>query len=252
MEPKKNGMKLVVAPTWPIFTTFVSETFLEARNYIYRGQASPDWLLESSLDRLVRRAGVMASAKTRTEHLERFRFAIRGRRGANPPRLEGENDWWALGQHHGLATPLLDWTESPYVAAFFAFASEPDPTVERRVVFALSRTATRKKSKALRDTLGAEAPAIDFFRPLSDENPRLLSQGGIFTRTPDGVDVESWVRTHLADYPKVALYRIEIPVTERLAFLRNLNRMNINHSSLFPDLHGACQYCNYDLEIAKY
>ena len=45
------------------------------------------------------------------------------------------------------------------------------------------------------------------------------------------------------------LVRIEIQNGERLACLRALNRMNINHLSLFPDLSGASRSTNMRLEL---
>ena len=88
---------------------------------------------------------------------------------------------------------------------------------------------------------------------MSDENSRLVSQNGLFTRSPDGVDIESWVQKNFSKRQRnIVLAKILIPNEVRVRCLRNLNRMNINHTSLFPDLYGASKYCNLDLKIANY
>lgn len=88
------------------------------------------------------------------KHLEKFKYASRGRRGKNPTILKTDAEWWALAQHHGLATPLLDWMTSPFVASFFALSEESSE--DFRIVYALGKVAVEIISKKLKEIDGLD------------------------------------------------------------------------------------------------
>lgn len=169
----------------------------------------------------------------------------------NPLSLT-DDEAWALGQHHGLATPLLDWSGSPYVAMFFAFSeSIPNDESETRVILALNEERVRKKGDELR-AINPTSEIIEFFRPFSDENARLVNQNGLFTKSPVDVSIEEWISQHFAGCKETVLAKIYLPNANRIECLQALNRMNINHATLFPDLEGASKHTNMKLEIENY
>ena len=94
-----------------------------------------------------------------------------------------------------------------------------------------------------------EIDSIERLQPRVDENYRLISQGGLFTRTPDGEDIEEFILAHipLAGMGPV-LHRIDIPEDQRERFLRHFATMNIHAGTLFPDLAGAAEFSNRGLE----
>ncbi|MFQ5499937.1 MAG: hypothetical protein ACE5FH_09710, partial [Candidatus Zixiibacteriota bacterium] len=94
---------------------------------------------------------------------------------------------------------------------------------------------------------------VEFIRPKSDENQRLVNQSGLFSRAPDGINLDDWeLKNFEGDSKYYTLRKLLIPNSDRTLVLRTLNRMNINHLSLFPDLYGASKYCNLYGEIKKY
>ncbi|MEP2990619.1 MAG: FRG domain-containing protein [Parasphingorhabdus sp.] len=210
---------------------------------VYRGQRGFDWHLSSTLSRIYESGSV--PAEHQSELLGQFKLAMRGR-GLDVSKLE-EEEIWAFGQHHGLKTPLIDWTKSPYVALFFAFA-EPDSTGEdnsSRAVYCLNMAAIRADD----DMAGW------IFEPSHYENARLVNQAGLFTLTPAGSDnIVSAIFNNLSengvinpdDPIDVAKYvsKIHIPNENRIDCLNTLRKMNIHHANLFPDPGGAAHFCN--------
>ena len=245
--------------SWRDFTELLESSFFNrpAVQLAYRGHRRYDWSLTPSLGRLTT-SGIV-SRELAERQLALFKRAVRGRvNDRSLVDLGEEDELWSVGQHHGLMTPLLDWTYSPYVALFFAFAKE-DPVGggekdnSYRAVYVLNKSFVDDDEVR---------PEIRVMEPRKDEHGRLVNQAGLFNFSPYDATIENKLADILsaddfdddrlkeadeneqADILAEYICKIYIKNEERDACLRHLRRMNVHHASLFPDLLGAAQYCN--------
>jgi len=273
----KNGVLRKELTSWKDFVDFVADATRSWGTLIYRGQANADWKVVSTLDRLEKRFHVAGGTLEHDPHeiqLKRFKELARGKFVSHlPPSDEDVNEWWALAQHYGLATPMLDWTYSPFVALFFAFESEKCECngeykkPAKRAVFALTHHLISSGNNS--DGQNRKKPLP--FSPKGHANYRLTNQGGLFLRMPDPeledthsngtmelkyIDLEGYIEKNFSNdtyednspagnlNPSIILQKFTISNSDRVRCLRFLDHMNINRASLFPDLDGAARYAN--------
>lgn len=251
---------------WSHFTSFLESEFCNRKRVelVFRGHRRYDWGLTPTLARFNEQN--IIDEELAEEQLRLFRKAIRGRISDhslfNSDDKREDDELWAIGQHYGLKTPLLDWTYSPYVALFFAFA-KADETEETdnpyRAIYILNKTAI-SDDDYFND--------IRVLEPRKDDHGRLVNQAGLFTFSPYGATIENKLIEVLGseEYPDAELRnasqdegeepailakyicKVFIKNVEQKECLKFLRRMNVHHASLFPDLIGAADYSNILIE----
>jgi hypothetical protein len=148
-----------------------------------------------------------------------------------------------LAQHHGYPTPLLDWTYSPFVAAFFAYRNVPKQVADsshdhvRIFLFDAARWKQDWPQNLSLTPYGANLSIVEF---LALDNERLVPQQSVSTTTNID-DIESYVGLCESVKSQRYLEAVDLPVAQRATVMQELSVMGITAGALFPGLDGACE-----------
>ena len=222
-----------------------------SNKFAFRGQAKYVWSLEPSLLRAAT-ADFPKLGLKKVEHRATAYFASRAAIYHPNASTWGPDDWeswWPLMQHYGAPTRLLDWTKSPYVAAYFAVESlETEDGALYYVHYEQVNEATAENmGSRLRDQRFIEEswndiikspPYIKFILP-SRMTERMSAQQGMYSicKSPltDHVDA---IQYALRNEPQAYFGKIKIPHELKLEFAQRLQYMNISAGTLFPGTDG--------------
>lgn len=275
-EKKEGGILNITIRNWKLLDPLLY-TMIDMSQAIFRGVVSNTFDLKPSIFRLWA-FNDKKRIKEKNDYIDRcynhFVEAMRGRRDSLSKPLESYNkiELWSLGRHFGVKNTLLDWSHSPYICLFFAFSNWADEGT--RSLYCLKRNIIEEVQKACfgiqqqKEITLNEEPNLEsllFYKPISDDNFRMINQQGLFTVSRSPHTIEEWVLYNYKiiqeKFPKKTiagdwiLMKIDIETTtqdERKDILKKLNRMNINYCSLFPDIEGAALYANMQGDIHHY
>lgn len=213
----------------------------------YRGQSDANWPLEPKLMRV-------ALLPSESHLLNKFKqdasFILRQR-----PVTEFE--WLFLMQHYGVGTRLLDWSESPLIALYFAL-TDPSCADKDAALWVLLPTELNRLSN-YKPTFTSEIPyfddesVLDLYRPsaitsetkssrwpmaaISVRNsPRIQAQQGVFTISHrENIPIE---KVGHDNAPINHVWKYVIPTASKNELLKELKLLSFNRFQLFPELES--------------
>lgn len=211
---------------------------LEQRRYIFRGQENSEWRLRTSFHR-TGRADLERYTTADIQDLSKA-FSALTQHAFNLGDPIQHAAFIHLAQHHGYPTPLLDWSWSPYVAAFFAFRNVRKYQKGRKRV-RIFKLDSREWNKLPRtDKIFAFPPNASVIDPLAFGNARAIPQQSISV-VSNVDDIETHIETVENLQSRKYIEVFDFSVTDRDYVMRELALMGITAGALFPGLDGACE-----------
>ena len=215
---------------------------------IYRGQRSASWGLVSSVHRTALVRSILELKGYADYMLPQVHDAVEAWTGRSWDLKSalGLAEFLAFLQHNGFPTPLLDWTQSPYIAAYFAFeaVNHFHPQTEDVAIFAFNQKAWSSTFKQVYD-FADFTPHVSILRPRQVGNHKLAVQQGCFTVT-NVLDVEEHIHLNERNDKKF-LTKYEFDVRERPRVIRELSLMGVSAVQLMPSVEAVCKKAVEDL-----
>ena len=248
---------------WKDFASALEPLKLEKdwlSHWAFRGQTDSNWTLKPSILRLLERHGIgrqMGIRFERTIYREFFSkahlfedFKFREFKEGNALVT------FSLMQHYGSPTRLLDWTESPYIALYFAVNSDFS---KDGAVYLFNQTLLNDLNNEDRynneEILLNEVEDSSYLKTIitNFQTRRSNSQQGIYSLAAnidkDHADlIQNIFREQNTDEKLYAL-KLVIDKDAKLEFLARLRKINLRADQLFPDLYGFSTSLKDLLEI---
>ncbi|WP_028865900.1 FRG domain-containing protein [Psychromonas aquimarina] len=234
---QKNDSSIDGIPmSWVEYKNHVSG--LLGKGYLFRGQQKP-WRLQTTFHRLGRyRISEFTNVDVKQLH-QRLCAITPHFFDLNDPQQNGA--FFNLLQHHGYPTPLLDWSYSPFVSAFFAFRDcAKNYSGDEAVRVYLFNYDKWKFIFPQITTLDPPFPHLSVTDFIALDNPRMIPQQALTTVT-NLENIEAYLQEKEAETGECFIEAIDIPANDRELAMKELGYMGITAGSMFPGVDGVCE-----------